>query len=496
MNNSLESPHHKQHTVGIIGGGIAGATIALRLSELGIKVLLLEKGKSLVNGPPICHLHAGGNLYREIDDAQCFTLLKESIDLVKLYPKAIDYRPTLIAIPTIDKGNPSDLQPRLEKLQAHYQGLINEDPTNKVLGDSENYYKYYEKKEVEYLASISINHPPENLDEWMMYAAKKLDLDSLKFPLLMVQEYGLNIFRLAATATLSLEKNQHCTVVTDANVQQILPKESKNSNWEIVYKTNGKSTQVSVSFLINASGFKTGAIDDMLSIKRNRMVEFKAAYISKWPTFKGYLPEIIFHGTRGTKHGMGQLTPYAQGYFQIHGMTPNITLFKDGLVPTTKHSAQPQLASPFISKIENSWDTEEVTSRTQKAIAHISQFMPDFNTAELGGIPLFGAQQIPGGDPDLRTANVTFSIPNYACCEIVKASSTLTAANAILEKLLEEGHLLAQNYPATHYPITLDINENTIQKTAEHLCTERNYPTAMASIVNQKRQVDKSTIMV
>lgn len=38
-------------TVGIIGGGIAGSTIALRLAEQGINVQLFEEGKSLVNGP-------------------------------------------------------------------------------------------------------------------------------------------------------------------------------------------------------------------------------------------------------------------------------------------------------------------------------------------------------------------------------------------------------------------------------------------------------------
>ncbi len=486
MNNKFESLPTKQHTVGIIGGGIAGATIAIRLSELGIKVVLLEKGDSLVNGPPICHLHAGGNLYREISDNQCLTLLKESIDLIQLYPSAVDYRPTLIAIPTIDPGNPKDLHPRLEKLQTEYQRLILEDPKNKILGDAENYYKYYDRKEVEYLASTPINHAPENLDEWMAYAAKKLALDQLKFPLLMVQEYGLNIFRLAATASISLDKNKHCTVITKAKVDRITPLKSPHANWTINYEKQGVKNQISVSFIINACGFKTGTIDDMLAIKRNRMVEFKAAYITKWPLFKGYLPEIIFHGTRGSKHGMGQLTPYPQGYFQIHGMTPEITLFKNGLIPTSKHSSQPELGDTFISKLDNRWEAEEISDRTQKSIQHIAQYIPDFITAELGGIPLFGAQQIPGEDPELRTANVTFSIPNYACCEIVKASSTLTAANAILEKLIEEKHIKNTDYPKKHNPITQSIREINIHTTAETLCTQRNYPIAMASRINQK----------
>jgi flavin-dependent dehydrogenase len=50
--------------VGIIGGGIAGSTIALNLAKNGIKSVLIDESSSLVNGPPMCHLHAGGALYR------------------------------------------------------------------------------------------------------------------------------------------------------------------------------------------------------------------------------------------------------------------------------------------------------------------------------------------------------------------------------------------------------------------------------------------------
>ena len=48
--------------ISIIGGGIAASTISLRLAGLDINVTLFEECVSLVNGPPVCHLHAGGNL--------------------------------------------------------------------------------------------------------------------------------------------------------------------------------------------------------------------------------------------------------------------------------------------------------------------------------------------------------------------------------------------------------------------------------------------------
>lgn len=474
------------YTVGIVGGGIAGSTIALRLSELGIKVVLLEKGESLVNGPPFCHLHAGGNLYREISDHQCLTLLKESIELVRFYPNAIDYRPTLIAIPLKDSANPADLLPRLHKLKAEYARLIAENPANEVLGDIENYYKLYDRAEVEYLKEQKLKNEPQDLDEWLIAAAQKLDLDTLKFPLLMVAEYGLNIFRLAATVNIALNEHPSCQLITNANVSNIKTATSQTANWEIEYEKQDQTKVVAVQYLINACGFRTGTIDDMLSIKRNRMVEFKAAYVSKWDSFEGLLPEIIFHGTRGTKDGMAQLTPYPQGYFQIHGMTPEITLFKDGLANTTENSSQPKLENHFISKIEGEWKMDDIEERTRKSIQHVAQFIPDFKRAKLGGLPLFGAQQIPGNDPALRAANVSFPKKNYACCEIVKASSTLTAANAVLQQLLQEGHISDQDYSEHYVSATENIKEESIHEMAEFLCKKRKYPIALAQRVRQQ----------
>ena len=57
---------NKVHNVGIIGGGVSGVVVALHLAELGIDNLLLDQKGNVVNGPPFCHLHAGGNLYPDI----------------------------------------------------------------------------------------------------------------------------------------------------------------------------------------------------------------------------------------------------------------------------------------------------------------------------------------------------------------------------------------------------------------------------------------------
>lgn len=70
----------KQHSIAIIGGGVAGSSCALYFGKIGLDVTLFEKNSTLISGPPWCHLHAGGNLYREISDEQCIALLRQSID--------------------------------------------------------------------------------------------------------------------------------------------------------------------------------------------------------------------------------------------------------------------------------------------------------------------------------------------------------------------------------------------------------------------------------
>ncbi len=93
------------------------------MAGLDINVTLFEEGVSLVNGPPVCHLHAGGNLYPDISDDQCLTLLEQSIATMKIYPHCINKRPTVIAIPQRDAGNIERLLPRLELLTQTLQGI-------------------------------------------------------------------------------------------------------------------------------------------------------------------------------------------------------------------------------------------------------------------------------------------------------------------------------------------------------------------------------------
>lgn len=483
--------------VAIVGGGVAGVTTALHLAQLGLHVTLLEKKTSLVDGPPWCHLHAGGNLYREISDTQCVTLLKQSIDFVKFYPFVVDYRPTVIALPLHDSGTVEQLLPRLDLLKHEYEKLIVSDSKNKVLGESKNYYTLYNREKMEILKTFNIAKTPSTMDEWMIPVAKNVDLDTVKFPLIMVQEYGLNMFRLAGGATLALENFHDVNIRTQSTVLDI---QEGYEEWHIRYSDkDGTTHKEQFDFLVNAAGFKTGSIDDMLGVKAERMVEFKASYISQWEEKSDRLfPEIIFHGERGTPQGMAQFTPYPGGYFQLHGMTHDITLYDNGLVKSTVDSSQPSLERSFIEKIDTGWQIEEVIQRTGSAIKHVVPFIPGFAEAKVGAKPLFGAQQIPGIDPTLRVAEVSFPLPSYARCEIVKVSSSIDMVKAIVSELIVLGHLEPKALKHKEWVHTQLIEEEELKVYAREICTDRGYPASMADrnvekLFHQKDEEEKHT---
>ena len=470
--------------IAIIGGGVAGSTASLYLSQVGLDITLFEEKPSLVNGPPFCHLHAGGNLYREISDEQCIILLKESIDLLKFYPNAIDYRPTVIAIPQEDSGEPEHLIPRLNKLTKEYQQLIDNDIKNEVLGKSKDYFKLFTKKEIKNLKKLDTVEKPITLNQWMIPVAKNLALETVKFPLIMVQEYGLNLFRIASEVSLSLKQLDNCKLLLNTKVVNI--SQANDDSYNIEYIHNTKSYTSKFDYIINAAGYKSGVIDDFLGFKRERFVEFKAAYITHWKDFNIIWPEIIFHGTRGTPNGMGQFTPYPNGYFQLHGMTESITLFDRGLVKSCDKSSQPKLDKLFTNKIDKQWKKEDYINRSKLAIKHIAKFIPLFSQATVSSKPLYGAQQIPGTNKELRAADVSFEGDRYVRCEVVKVSSVLNMIDNIVKKFIKLGYLTNSTYKKRNFD-NIKLTQKQIDNNAKEICQSRYYPTSLGIINTNKK---------
>src|SRR5690606_36235677 len=134
-----------------------------------------------------CHLHAGGNLYPDISDEQCRILMKQSIEMARLFPQSIDERPTFISIPKSQKYDLNKLQNRLDMLVEYYKTLIAEDPQNEILGAPEDYFKIYTKADLIELAEQTTVEIPSSQNQWMTNAIKFIDFEKLKTPVVLVQ---------------------------------------------------------------------------------------------------------------------------------------------------------------------------------------------------------------------------------------------------------------------------------------------------------------------
>lgn len=473
-------------TIAIVGGGVAGATAAVHFGELGIDIALIERGPSLVNGPPICHLHAGGNLYRDISSQQCIELLEQSIDSVRLFPHTINKRPTVLAVPVQDPGSPNQILHRLETINQAYRDLVAKDERNKVLGEVDDYFKVYSRHDIERLAQCSVVKSPTTLDEWMIPFAKYTELDKIQYPVMMVQEYGWSVFRLAASTSLVLAQLPHCQILTHSTV--IATEFNQDTKlWEIQYRdAQGEIVGLKARYLINACGYETGKIDDGIQAKRQRMVEFKSAYVARWQNHDIEWPEVIFHGERGTPNGMAQFTPYGNGVFQLHGMTQGITLFEQGLAASSEHSSQPVLPDYLQNKLSRGWDDEAVAIHTTRAIDYLSQFIPQFKSAVVESKPLFGAQQIPGDDERLRAADVSFEGQHYARMEVVKGSSALEAAKKVVEHWALSSVIAGEKMSIEElHPVSQRLDPVLIERKAIELAQQRHYPIELAQVSGQ-----------
>lgn len=474
----------KIYSAGIIGGGVSGVVVALQLAKMGVDNILFEQKNSVVNGPPFCHLHAGGNLYPDISDNQCSILMKQSIEMARLFPQSIDERPTFVTVPKSEHYELDTIEYRLNKLVKYYKQLIEEDPANAILGNPDDYFKIYSASDLDVLLEHPTVKYPTTPDEWMSNAVKLVDYKILKMPVILVQEYGWNLFRLAAQAQLALNNTDKCNLMLNTKVKHIKDVRNQNLayNWEIITNEN----TYKVKYLINSCGFRTGVIDESLHLDVERLIEFKAAYVAKWEPIDGLIPEMIFHGQRGTPHGMAQLTPYCDNYYQIHGMTDEITLFKNGLVSTKENNAQPEFDESISQKLEYGWNEDEMKTRTQKSINYVAKFMPSFKSATVGGPPLYGAQQIPGDDVNLRVGEVSFPTDFYARSEIVKASSALSVANQIIDKMQEEKIISSEADKNKENILLSSISKKDIDELAYQLTQERGYPASLAKLVIDK----------
>ncbi len=457
--------------IAIIGGGVAGTTAALTLAAHECQITLFEKKSSLVGGPPFCHLHAGGNLYPDISIDQCIRLLEESFWFYRYFPFAVEQRPTLIVVPKKCELDPRYLVQRVQVLQKRYKKLC-EEYGFAPFGDPKEYYTLFFEEDLKKACKIGQKDFPKTPHEWLAPVSAELKKENIKFPLILVQEYGLNIFRFSAGVDTVLNSFKNVTV---KNGCEVLSLKKSGDGFEIEYKNEKSLDKDRYDIVINAAGFESEKIDRALHLKKERYLEFKAAYITRWDN-DAVWPEIIFHGKRGTKNGMAQFTPYAFGFVQMHGMSKEITLFEGGLAKSDSQNRSP-LNRSFYEKIDLGWDERELAQRTAKAIEHFKDFLESFPKKAKGYFkPLYGIQQIPGKNPDLRAAEVDIVSKNYFRCEIVKVSSAINMAKEIQKEIFKE---VKENFDYLKI-----LEEESLKQKAAEIARQRGYPSELSTLLN------------
>jgi len=165
-------------------------------------------------------------------------------------------------------------------------------------------------------------------------------------------------------------------------------------------------------------------------------------------------------------------------------MTKEITLFKNGLVRSKSEVAQPEFNDIIKRKLHSRWEPDEIKTRTENAINFVANFVPSFKSAAVGGPPLFGAQQIPGDDPNLRVGEVSFPCKSYARIEIVKASSALSVANQIIKNIKEDQTI--DRIP-NQRPLLDSISKTEIDQLSSELAIQRGYPEALAKLLIDRK---------
>jgi len=106
----------------------------------------------------------------------------------------------------------------------------------------------------------------------------------------------------------------------------------------------------------------------------------------------------------------------------------------------------------------------------------MSQYIPKFSTSEVTYVPLFGAQQIPGRDANLRAVEISFE-DNYARCEVVKASTVTSMADSIAKELNRKFRIPYKKQ------IEIDeikrLDDEFITQKSKEIASKRGYPKDM-----------------
>lgn len=388
--------------IAIIGGGISGVVSAVKLSKdlPDCDIDLYEKKQSLLNGPPYCHLHAGGFLYPEMPLADCKELMLDSIEFANMFPDAIIHRPTVIAFNKHSSYNPHVLNHKCFHLSRTY-ALAGTTP----LGETHLFYAMYSYEDAVYFKKHG--HFYKTADKARRYHDTFVsqflnlltDINSIKYPFACVNEPGIDQQKVVDYCLELLKESRvKLHLATDIKSHDI---HNVSKTWYI------KDSRYDA--LVNAAGHASRDVFPNVS-----MVEFKSSFVIQNSLDQLLLPEIAIIGKRQTENGLLQITPIGNNEFQLHSMTT------DSSIITT--------ASSHVSNL-----VFDAHQRTAKALERIIAFMPSFDSSVILNKALSGVQRISNEASLEKRVSQIICDPskNYAELQTIKASSAVSLSHKV-----------------------------------------------------------------
>eukprot|EP00123_Amoebidium_parasiticum_P020612 comp5357_c0_seq1/m.1335 comp5357_c0_seq1/g.1335 ORF comp5357_c0_seq1/g.1335 comp5357_c0_seq1/m.1335 type:complete len:518 (-) comp5357_c0_seq1:326-1879(-) len=482
--------------VGIVGGGVAGSTLAEYLSRVdGVSVTLIEKNKLLVSNTPFCHLHAGGLLYAlNIPESEARSLLYHSLRFASWFPQCLAKRPTVVGLRRECTDDPNIVVRRCEVAKEEYERLVGEG-MSPVLGNSSDYYKAYSRAELEALRSRpAVDSSMAGHDDYVATFARMTDLDTIQYPVVCVNEPGVAMVRVGAALELALADRavergpRGLTVLKETSVGSVV----RTPAGQYAVTTSGVHGPLHFTFdyLVNATGGNSPAFDALVPgcPAVPSLAELKSSYVvdmrngPELYTAEPNMPELALLGTRGSPNGMVQVTPYGGGYYQLHAMTPDATLFPGGLAKCDPVAAFPADLQPIV---DNGFDPVTLETRSLASARHAAKICPDLAKAQSANIPLWGVQLIAGSDAERRSGEAEFPLEGYAKLVIVKGISAVAAAEVVLGDILDSA--------APHVPreaivkqmkreAPVSLEGSRLVEHAVHVARQRNMPDVFGTV--------------
>lgn len=387
--------------VAIVGGGIGGVFTAIQLAKRqNTKVDVYEKNNGILQGPPYCHLHAGGFLYPEISTIDSQALFCHAAMFAEYFSEAIVRRPCIIAYNKHSNYNTFDLLHKCKVIKYLYNcwhGLHGSTP----FGPIDNFYCAYYKDDVIYYKEngcMPSNDNPANKfhDQYASAFFELLDdIDSIKYPFVSVCEF---IIDQAAVESQLVNEFNKCDITLHKNtfVQNIL--QQLQSHYDVIIDCTGRgSTSESPS-------------------ESPILAEYKSSWLVKCPRGANF-PEIAIVGERGTYNGTLQITPIGTHTCQVHYMSHTSTIIKeythgDEILPVSNKNLRIR-ANIAIDKVK----------RFSKYFCDIFEIHSTRNT---GGI-----QRVVGNSAENRVSSVYLSEKGVIHMKLVKAMSVVYLSKCI-----------------------------------------------------------------